>query len=332
MEKMFSLKKVFAAAAVTLFSSATLAQEPVRIGAAVYGLQGEFMQLWSNAAQQHPAVKSGVAEVTVFDGRYDALVQDNQFDTMITRQFDAIIFVPIDADACISAVAKANAANIPVVGSNTRCNTDMLASFVGSDDVKAGEMVAEAVLSKMGNKGKVVILEGPIGQSAQIDRGAGIKNVLDKNPDVTVLEKRTANWSRAEALSLMENWLTAHRGEIDGIIAQNDEMALGAIEAIMAAGLKVEDLAIAGVDGVTDALNAVKSGSMVSVLQDAEAQAQGAIDVALARVKGAEYKPMSSIWDAYAEKMEWNNGASNHYNVPWTPVVPENVDELLSKR
>ncbi len=332
MEKSLNLKTVFVAAAVTLFSAATLAQEPVRIGAAVYGLQGEFMQLWSNAAQQHPAVKSGVAEVTVFDGRYDALVQDNQFDTMITRQFDAIIFVPIDADACISSVAKASAANIPVIGSNTRCNTDMMASFVGSDDVKAGEMVAEAVLSKIGNKGNVVILEGPIGQSAQVDRGAGIKNVLDKNPDVTVLEQRTANWSRAEALSLMENWLTSHRGEIDGVIAQNDEMALGAIEAITAAGLKVEDFAVAGVDGVTDALNAVKSGTMISILQDAEAQAQGAIDAALARAKGAEYKPMSSIWELYAGEMEWNEGKSNHYNVPWTPVTSGNVDELLSKR
>ncbi|WP_038147111.1 substrate-binding domain-containing protein [Vibrio nigripulchritudo] len=332
MRHAFRKTSLMLATAALLIGAQTVSAKTVRIGAAVYGLQAEFMQLWSNAAKQHPAVKSGDAEVTVFDGRYDALVQENQFDTMVTRQFDAIVFVPIDAVACASAVAKAAAANIPVVGSNTRCNSDQLASFVGSDDVKAGEMVANAVLEKIGFKGNVVVIEGPIGQSAQIDRAQGIKNVLDKNPNVKVLEKRTANWSRAEALSLMENWLTAHRGKIDGIIAQNDEMALGAIEAIKAAGLKVEDFSIAGVDGITDALTAVKDGSMESVLQDAEAQAHGAIDVAIRQVVGSSYQPKSPIWAAYKAGMPWNDGAQKHYNVPWTPVTLENVDQLLSKR
>lgn len=327
-----TLKALYLMCASSLLSTPALAADPVKIGAAVYGLQGEFMQLWTRAAEMHPAVKSGDVELTVFDGRYDALVQDNQFDTMVTRQFDAILFVPIDANACVSAVAKAAEAQIPVVGSNTRCNTDMLASFVGSDDVKAGEMVATAVLEKIGNKGNVVVIEGPIGQSAQIDRLQGIKNVLENNKDVNVLEMRTANWSRAEALALMENWLTAHRGQIDGVIAENDEMALGAIEAIKAAGLNVDDFAIAGVDGITDALNAVKSGEMESVLQDAEAQAQGALDVALRRVKGEDYQPSSEIWKAYESGMPWNSGEEALYNVPWTPVTTDNVDTLLEKR
>ncbi|MBD1555628.1 sugar ABC transporter substrate-binding protein [Vibrio sp. S9_S30] len=332
MKHVFRKTSLLLATAVLTLGAGTVSAKPIRIGAAVYGLQAEFMQLWSNAAKQHPAVKSGEVEVTVFDGRYDALVQENQFDTMVTRQFDAIVFVPIDAEACASAVAKAAAANIPVIGSNTRCNSDQLASFVGSDDVKAGEMVANAVLEKMGFKGNVVVIEGPIGQSAQIDRAQGIKNVLDKNSNVTVLEKRTANWSRAEALSLMENWLTSYRGNIGGIIAQNDEMALGAIEAIKAAGLKVDDFSIAGVDGITDALRAVKDGSMESVLQDAEAQAQGAIDVAIRQVIGSRYQPKSPIWTAYQADMAWADGMKKHYNVPWTPVTRDNVEKLLSKR
>ena len=145
-----------------------------------------------------------------------------------------------------------------------------------------------------------------------------------------MLEQETANWSRAEAQTLMENWLTAHPDEIDGVIGQNDEMALGAIEAIKAAGLDVEDFAIAGIDGVTDALQAVKRGEMESILQDARAQAQGALDLAAAAtVEG--YEPMSDIWEQYPE-MGWEGGGAAEYDVPWTPVTQDNVDQLLERR
>ncbi|MDR5904453.1 substrate-binding domain-containing protein [Franzmannia qiaohouensis] len=326
--------KIAAVGSITaslLIGSFAAADEPIRVGAATYGLQGEFMQLWSNALQRHPAVESGQVEVTVFDGRYDALVQNNQFESMISRQYDAILFVPIDADACVSAVAMAASAGIPVVGSNALCNTDQLAAYVGSDDVLAGEMLANSVLTQLDYQGNVVILEGPIGQTGQIDRGRGIDKVLSEHPEVSVLERRTANWSRAEAMALMENWLTSHRGQIQGVIAQNDEMAIGAIEAIIASGLSVNDFAIAGADGITDALTAVKEGHMESILQDADAQAQGGLDVALRLVKGDSYQPLSSIWDEYSE-LEWNGGQSELYYVPWTPVTLDNVEQLLEKR
>jgi ABC-type sugar transport system substrate-binding protein len=101
------------------------------------------------------------------------------------------------------------------------------------------------------------------------------------SPLSKVLEKKTANWSRAEGLALMENWLTAHPNEIKGVIGENDEMALGAIQAIKGRGLNVKDFVVVGIDGVPDAINAVKAGEMFSILQDAEGQAAGALDVAL---------------------------------------------------
>lgn len=315
---------------LSLATAASAKDGAIKIGAAVYGLNAEFMQLWADAAENHPAVKSGLVDLTVFDGRYDALVQQDQFETMITQGYDAIVFVPIDIDAGATAVELAHEASIPVVGSNTMVNSKLLTSYVGSDDVQAGYMEAKSVLDKMGCKGNVVILEGPIGQSAQIQRGEGNKKALAECPDVKVLEQQTANWSRAEAQSLMENWLTAHDKEINGVIGQNDEMALGAIEAIKSAGLSVSDFAIAGVDGVTDALNAVKEGSMASILQDGAAQAQGAIDVAIKAVK-PDYEPMSEIWKQYPQ-MTWEDGKKTEYNVPWTPVTLENVDALLAKR
>jgi len=308
------------------------ADKSYHIGAAVYGLKAEYMQLWTKALKQHPAVKSGLANITVFDGNYDALTQNNQFETMVTEKYDAIIFVPIDAQAGAEAVHKAKVAGIPVIGSNTRVVGDELTSYIGSDDVKSGAMEAEAVIKGIGGKGNVVIIEGPIGQSAQIERRKGNLLALKEAPDVKVLEMKTANWSRAEALSLMENWLTAHPGQINGVIGQNDEMALGAIEAMKAAGIDPKTMPTAGIDGVTDALLAVKRGEMVSILQDSTGQSQGALDIALRHLIGASYKPQSAIWAQYGADMPWADGMEKVYNVPWTPVTSQNVDKLLATR
>ena len=309
--------------------TAAMADVP-RIGAAVYGLNAEFMQIWAAALEDHPAVREGLVNVTIFDGRYDALVQQEQFETMITQGFDAIIFVPIDIEAGAAAVQAAHDAGIPVFGSNTRVNSDLLTSYVGSDDVQSGYMQARYVLDQIGCTGGVVIIEGPIGQSAQIQRLEGNLKALAECPDVEIIAQQTANWSRAEAQTLMENWLTAHPGRIAGVIGQNDEMALGAIEAIRAAGLSVDDFAISGIDGVTDALRAVKAGDMASILQDGAAQAQGALDLAIRAVQ-PDYEPMSAIWEQYPD-MPWNDGADAEYNVPWTPVTEDNVDALLELR
>ena len=319
-------------AATALLAVPASAQTKLKIGAAPYGLNAEFMQIWSAALQQHPAVKNGDVELTVFDGRYDALVQNDQFKTMVTQKFDAIIFVPIDIDAGATGVQTAHDAGIPVVGSNTRVNSDLLSAYVGSDDRISGYMEAKVVLDKIGCKGNVVIIEGPIGQSAQIQRLEGNKKALAECPDVKVLEDQTANWSRAEAQKLMENWLTAHPGQIQGVIGQNDEMALGAIEAIKAAGNDVKSFAIAGIDGITDGLRAAKAGEMTSILQDATAQAQGAMDLAIFYAKKGDYKPESDIWTKYGKDMPWNGGKDKEYNVPWTPVTAENVDALLATR
>lgn len=319
------------ASATALLASSAMAQEKLKIGAAPYGLNAEFMQIWAAALQEHPAVKSGEVELTVFDGRYDALVQQDQFKTMATQKYNAIIFAPIDVDAGAAAVQTAADAGIPVIGSNTRVNSDLLTSYVGSDDTISGYMEAKTVLDKIGCKGNVVILEGPIGQSAQISRLEGNKKALAECPDVKILEDQTANWSRAEAQTLMENWLTAHPNQINGVIGQNDEMALGAIEAIKAAGLDLKSFTIAGIDGITDALHAVKAGEMTSILQDARAQAQGALDLAIFAAKKGDYKPQSDIWATYKD-MPWKDGKEKIYNVPWTPVTAENVDQLLATR
>ncbi|RFU49035.1 substrate-binding domain-containing protein [Paraburkholderia sp. DHOC27] len=305
--------------------------DPIKVGVMPYGLKAEFMQMWTNAIKQDPAVKDGSVQIVVFDGNYDALTQSNQFDTMITQKYDAIIFAPIDKNAGAAAVAKAVAAHIPVIGSNTHVSGDQLTSYVGSDDVVAGRLEADAVVKAIGGKGNVVIIEGPIGQSAQIDRSKGIADVLAQHKDVKVLENKTANWSRAEALALVEDWLTSHPGQINGIIAENDEEALGAIQAMKSKGLDVKKIPVAGIDGVADGIEAAKRGEMTTFFQDAKAQSQGALDVALRAKIGPSYKPRSDVWAEYGSKMPWDGGTAKEYTVPWTQVTATNADAILKQ-
>ncbi len=146
-----------------------------------------------------------------------------------------------------------------------------------------------------------------------------------------VLAVKTANWSRAEAMTLMQNWLTAFPGQINGVIGGNDEMALGAIAAMRSQGIDPKTVPSVGIDGVHDALTAVKKGEMViSVAQDAHAQSQGALDIALRKLIGPSYKPQSDIWSNGT--LTWNDGQDKYYNVPWRYVTADNVDQALASR
>lgn len=305
----------------------------IKIAVLMYGNKAEFVQLMQRYGKEHPAVTSGLVDLTFYDGRYDASVQNDQAQLAINSKFDAIIVNPMDFEANIPVVTKAKEAGIPVVVTNARLNTTEMNSEVVSDDVLGGYLEAKDVLAKLGCKGNVVIIEGPKGGSGEIQRGQGNEKALAECPKgaVKVLERKTANWSRAEALDLMQNWLSKHRTAINGVIGQNDEMALGAIEAIKAAGMDPKTFAIAGIDGVTDAINAVKAGEMTSILQDARGQMQGSIDVAIHAVK-ADYKPMSPIWAQYEKDLQWNDGKSKRYDIPWTVVTKDNADKLLADR
>jgi len=325
------------ASSMMLGGMAVAQAAPVKIAVLMYGNKAEFVQLMERYGKEHPAVKNGEAVLTFYDGRYDASVQNDQAATAIQTRSDAIIVNPMDFEANIDIVTNAKTANIPVIVTNARLNTNEMTSEVVSNDELGGYLEAKAVLDKLdckNNKVNVVIIEGPKGGSGEIQRGKGNdKAIAECGPgQVTVLERKTANWSRAEAQPLMENWLQKHRGKINGVIGQNDEMALGAIEAIKGAGLNVKDFAIAGVDGVTDAIYAVQNGEMVSIMQDAKGQIQGSIDVAMRAVKGDEYKPQSTIWKQYEKDLQWNNGAEKHYFIPWTVVTVENAQQLLDAR
>lgn len=257
------------------------ADEKVKIGITLYSLKNEYTVRLANAAEAK--AKELGAQLVIYDGNYDPSTQISQVETMISDGCKGIILNPQDAEACVPCVDKAEAAGIPVVGVNTRVKSDKLSSYVGSEDVKAGEMEMQKIVDLLNGKGKIVIIEGPMGQSAQIERRQGIQNILDKYPEIEVLAEKTANWSRSEGMTVMENWLQAF-DEIDAIVAENDEMALGAKEAVKAAG---KDIPAIGVDGITDALDAVEKGDLVaSIFQDASGQGSKSVEVLLDIING----------------------------------------------
>ena len=264
---MKKLTKIAALTALMMGGQAFAAQDnPVKIAVLMYGMKAEFVQLMEKSAKEHPAVKNGEAIITVYDGRYDPMVQNNQAETAIQTKADAIIINPMDYEANIDVVTMANDAKIPVIVTNARLNTDKMTAEVVSDDVLGGYMEAKAVLEKMNCEGNVVIIEGPKGGSGEIQRGEGNdKAIAECGPGkVKVLERKTANWSRAEAMPLMENWLQKHRGKIGGVIAQNDEMALGALRALQTAGKS--DVMVVGFDGTPDGEKAVNDGKLAATI------------------------------------------------------------------
>ncbi|MEP6797884.1 MAG: substrate-binding domain-containing protein, partial [Lapillicoccus sp.] len=173
---------------------------------------------------------------------------------------DAIIVVPVQADSLAPQVASAKAKNIPFLAVNASLNSKDLAGSVLPDDVKAGEQEMQMMADKLGGKGNIVVLQGPLGQSGELDRTKGIQNILAKYPDMKILAKDTANWKRDEAVNKTKNWLSSFGNQINGIVGENDDMGLGALQATREAGVKIP---IVGVDGIEDGLKAVTSGDFI---------------------------------------------------------------------
>jgi inositol transport system substrate-binding protein len=168
-------------------------------------------------------------------------------------------------------------------------------AFVGSRDEESARLAMEFITSKLGGKGGILMMHGFMGQAAQIKRDAGAREVLAKHPDMKLLAAQTAEWDRAKAVTLMENWLQSHGDQISAVFAQNDEMAMGALLAIERAGRK-KDIVVVGVDAIGDALQAVKEGRLdATVFQDGEGQARQALRAAVALSRGETVEKQTFI-------------------------------------
>jgi putative xylitol transport system substrate-binding protein len=318
---------LIAAAAALVISGNAVWSKEYKIALMPFGLP-EYMSTFVNEIQQHPLVKDGTVKITVLDGRFDASVQSNQMDTLITQKVDAVIFSPIDADAAAAPVSRAVAAGIPVIGAVTRANSDQLFAYIGTNDVAGGRDIAEHLVKELGGKGNIVLLEGPIGNSPQLLRRQGIDAVLAQNPGIKLLASKSANWSRTEGLALMENWLSLYGDQITGVIAENDEMALGAIQALDAKGIGPDKVKVVSIDGIQDGIRAVKSHGLYTLYKSAHHEGMGSLDLAIRAAAGESYQPKADIWE---HDLKWAGGTAKQYDVPWIAITPENADKFLKK-
>jgi ribose transport system substrate-binding protein len=190
----------------------------------------------------------------------DVNTQISQMQQLIGKQVDAIIIVPVDASTLGPQVQQAKDAGIPVIAVNTGLIGDaaaLLTANVLPDDVKAGEAEMQQLADLLGGKGKIVVLQGPLGSSPELNRTQGIKNVLAKYPDIEVLAMDTANWARDQAYNKMKSWISAFGSELNGFVSENDDMAIGGHQALAEAGI---DIPITGIDGIQDGLQGVLDG------------------------------------------------------------------------
>jgi ribose transport system substrate-binding protein len=252
-----------------------------RIGVSVYDMSS-FITAGKEGMDQY--AKDNNIELVWNSANLDVSTQANQVDSMINQGVDAIIVVPVQADSLGPQVTSAKAKGIPLVPVNAALNNKDVAGNVQPDDVAAGEQEMQMMADHLGGKGNIVILQGPLGQSGEIDRTKGIEQVLAKYPDIKVLAKDTANWKRDEAVNKMKNWISGFGPQINAVVSENDDMGLGALQALKESSRT--DVPIVGIDGIEDGLNAVKSGEFIGTsLQNGTVELSAGLAVANALAK-----------------------------------------------
>lgn len=278
--------------ALVLAASLTCAQaESYTIGFAVSTLENPFFVTMKDAAVAK-AAELGV-DLVVLDAQDSAETQASQVEDFITRGVDLLIINPVDSDAIGTSVMACNEANIPVITVTRASNAGTVVQHLDIDNKEAGRLDAEQLLKDLDGKGKVAILEGIAGSSSAIEREEGFVDAL-KGSEVEVVTSLTANYSREEGATVTEDILQSNP-ELDAIYAHNDEMALGAVRAVAAAGRSAE-IKIYGIDATDDALVAVENGEMAAtVQQQPDLQIETALENAIKYLGGETLEPLVNI-------------------------------------
>lgn len=267
--------------AICLFScnsSKKTDEKKVKIGATMLSMQNEFIVNIADEMQKK-ADELGV-ELIIVDAERSPLKQIEQVESFIAQKVDVIIMNPIEFEASSPAVTKALAAKIPIINVNSATSAAPTA-FVGSNDVESARIAMKYIADKLGGKGNMVMIHGLMGQAAQLQREEGAKEVLKQFPEIKLLAQQTGEWDRAKSMDLTQNWIQSYGDKINAVFAHNDEMGLGAVKALQAAGLKDKVLVIS-VDAIKDALASVQKGELnATVFQNANQQGAGAIETAV---------------------------------------------------
>jgi ribose transport system substrate-binding protein len=284
------------------------ADEDFTVGLSISTLANPFFVTLRDGAQE--AADAAGVELVVTDSRDDASTEADNLQDLIVQEVDVIIINPVDSDAAVASVEAANEAGIPVITVDRGVTGGEVASHIASDNVLGGRLATELLFELIGGSGKVAQLEGIPGTSAARDRGTGFDEALAEAEGIELATSVTANFSRDEGFTVAQDVFTAHP-DLDGVFAQNDEMALGALEAAQAAGI-AEDLVIVGFDAADDALAAIAAGEMDGTIAQLPAE-------------------MGRIALEQASAIAQGETVDAEIPVEVTVVTADNVDEFLSE-
>ncbi|RON47677.1 sugar ABC transporter substrate-binding protein [Pseudomonas frederiksbergensis] len=299
----------FTALALSLMFASGAALADMKIGVSMSQFDDTWLTYLRESMDKKAKSYPDGVQLQFEDARSDVVKQLSQVESFISQKVDAIVVNPVDTAATRKITEAAVKAGIPLVYVNRRPDDLKLPKgvvTVASNDLEAGEMQMQYLADKMGGKGDIVILLGDLANNSTTNRTKGVKEVLAKYPNIKVEQEQTGIWLRDKGMTLVNDWLTQGR-KFDAVVANNDEMAIGAAMALSQAGVDKGTVLIAGVDGTPDGLNAIKKGNMtVSVFQDAKGQADGSIDTAVRMAKNEAVE--QNVW------------------VPYRLITPQNVD------
>jgi len=304
---------LIALAAATVLSSSAFA---AKIGVSMDKFDDNFLTVLRNGMAEYAKTLPGVT-LQIEDAKDDVSKQLSQVQNFIANGVDAIIVNPVDTSATAAITKAAADAGVPLVYVNRQpADVDKLgpkAAFVASNEAESGTLEAKQMCKLLGGKGNILVMEGVLSNQSAVQRTQDVHEVIS-TPDcsgVKVVAEQTANYDRTQAQNLMTNWLSKGL-KFDAVVSNNDEMAIGALQAMKSAGMDTKSAIVGGIDATQDALASMKSGDLkVTVFQDAAGQGKGAVDAALALAAG---KPV--------EKKVY---------IPFLLVTPANMDQFIKK-
>lgn len=305
-----SVNLTLAAAALAL--SVQAGHADTRVGVSMTSFDNPFLTILLNGVRAEAGRHEGL-EIVVEDAQLDVARQLNQVQNMVANGVDAIVVNAVDGAATPAMTRLAVEAGIPLVYVNhppaEHAAMPSGTSFVGSNEVDSGTMQTRAVCEMLGGTGKVLVLMGPLENEASIIRTRDIEEVIAAEPctGMEIIDRQVGNWNRTQGADLTTNWLTSGVA-FDAIIANNDEMAIGAIQALKSAGVPMDNVVVAGIDATPDGLAAMAAGELdVTVFQNATKQGEVALATAIALAAGEPAE--ANIW------------------VPFEPVTPANMQD-----
>ncbi|OJF91600.1 D-ribose ABC transporter substrate-binding protein [Alkalibacterium sp. 20] len=261
----------------------SVARDEMTVGLSLSTLNNPFFVSLQEGVET--AAEAEGTDVRTVDAQDDTAKQLNDVNDLIQQGVDVLLINPVDSAAIEPAIESANNAGIPVITIDRSSEGGEVITLVASNNVEGGEMAAQRIIDLVGEGAITVQLEGVPGASATRERGEGFMNVAEDGLDV--VDSQTANFNRSEGLTVMENMLQSN-SDVEAVFAQNDEMALGAIEAIEAAGL-AEDVIVIGFDGNDDALAAVEEGRLdATIAQQPDEMGRIAMETAYEYFEGGE--------------------------------------------